>query len=201
MPPLPLPAARHTYSRAMTAPQRLDGRVLAVLALLCTALFTMLPVRADAYPENPVCTCTVSSQNVKSGQKINFHGESKEPLNWTVTFNGKTKHHKGLAFDTSFVAPKVATTKHFTLQVESSFANTRSSARSTTQSGACRMSFDITVSPRSGQGGQQGQGQGSDNSDGNGLLPNTGGPQLALLGGALLLLLLGALSIRRARRD
>ena len=170
------------------------ARGLAVLALLLAAATVLMPVRADAYPEDPVCTCTVSSQSVESGERIKFHGESKEPLDWSVTFNGKTKHHSGLTFDTSFVAPRVATTKHFTLQVDSSFANARSSQRSTTQTGACRMSFDITVSPRGAQAGPQAQ------EDNGGLLPGTGGPRVALLGAALLLLLLGALSIRHARR-
>lgn len=170
------------------------GRALAVLGLLLTTALVLTPLRADAYPEDPVCTCTVSSQDVRSGDLIRFHGESKEPLDWSVTFHGKTRHHSGLTFDTSFVAPRVATTKHFTLQVESSFADARGAQRSTTQTGACRMSFDITVSPRGAQAGPQGQ------QDNGGLLPSTGGPRVALLGAALLLLLLGALSIRHARR-
>lgn len=195
--------------RHLTNGQRSDALVIArpaarlplvgaLLAMLLAVGFSLVPVRASAYPgPTSVCTCTVSTQHVKSGQKIVFTGDSKVPLNWRVTFNGvvRTKSNS-THFVTSFVAPKVATTKHYKVVVDSGFAQAqRLSSAERAAYLPCHMSFDIQIDPANGRA------QGGPAASPNGALPNTGGPQLALLGVALLLLLLGVASIRRARRD
>lgn len=166
-----------------------------LLAVLTAAALAMVPTRAEAYPD-PQCTCTISSQHVKSGQKIVFVGEAGEPLHWKVIFRGDTRTSTGTRFRTVFVAPRVDKPTVYQLKVEAAFVD--QPGRSVTVSGVCKRTFDITVSPKGAP--RDGDGETSGPTDNDGLLPNTGGPQLALLGLALLLLLAGATSIRRARR-
>lgn len=199
----PRPAGERVATLSMARPLGLVGIALALLFALALSLMpapsahaaasSQAPQAAPAYPfPKAPCTCHVSSQQVKSGQLIKFVGKSSESLKWVVRFNGKTKTSVGKEFRTSFVAPEVSGRKNadgvtYRLSVEAAYADPAKAAAE-----PCRESFEITVSPRSGQGGPS-----AGNNDG--ALPNTGGPQLALLGVALLLLLLGVASIRRAR--
>ena len=162
------------------------------VALLLAVAVVAVPTTAHAYPD-PQCTCTISSQQVRSGQTIRFTGAAEQPLHWKVTFRSETRTATGTRFETTFRAPDVDRRTVFPLAVEAAFV-TQPSARATTVSGVCKRTFDITVLPAGAAAAPSGDQQAQ------GVLPDTGGPDLAPLGLAVLLVLVGAGLLRRARR-
>jgi len=162
----------------------------ACIAALGAALLVLgTAPSASAYPDLS-CDLSVNRQTVEPGQTFTATGTAAgvdssnqvipaSDIQWTLRWNGVTKHRTGAVVSATFTAPKSAAGRTITL-----------TGRVTTPDGTCVRHIDIAV-VSSAVAGPTG---------GGGLLPGTGGPAFWLLVAALVLLLGGGGAVLAARR-
>jgi len=166
---------------------------LCVAALGAAFLVLGTAPSASAYPDLS-CDLSVNRQVVKPGQTFtatgtasgvdaNNHVVPDADIQWTLRWNGVTKHRSGAVVTATFTAPKVARSRTITL-----------TGRANTPSGTCVRHIDITVANSTVAGPTAGGG------GGGGLLPGTGGPAFWVLVAALLLLVGGGGAVVAGRR-
>lgn len=178
----------------------------AILALVVTVfgagvltLATTAP--AQAYPDASI-TVEISDTTVVSGERFTVKAQANVDCDWDATFDGKKRTGSGATFKTSFTAPHVKAKTVEKLTVGCTY-DTASGGQAAPSRSHTSRSFDITVLPKSAQGGPHANaGSGThptSSAHSSGFLPGTGGPFLWLLVLALVLILAGTYVVRRRR--
>ena len=160
-------------------------------AVLLAAVLLALGVSpaAQAYPELHF-DLTAEPQVLYGGETFTAMATSDVQCAWTLEWNGDVREHSGMAYTTTYRAPKVGKVTKIPLHGTCAYA-VSAGARNSATVATWKRTIMITVLPRSSAVSPPTAG-----SD----LPNTGGPNALFLLGGLALLVSGATAVTVARR-